>query len=247
MRLQRLSGPASKRAPTRPRRTWRTAAIVLLLAVAVPPLSLAQSEGTPAVEGDWDSFFDGWDTDHTLDLIDVLVDSDALDVARDANTLLDDLDALDATEAGCGAAYTDSSGPTVPSHCAEGDDCRQCYEEAVRKIDFNRFYIERARCITAANVKMANSAMAFGDSASGIHAVTGLSWQLQGKPQIEQAVAKLKQTYTRKAGEYLNGLEGSLKDLGRCEAQHYGEEDWYQRYGWIYHNFMQAKYATPPE
>jgi hypothetical protein len=94
---------------------------------------------------------------------------------------------------------------------------------------------------------MANSAMAFGDSSSGIHAVTGLSWQLQGKPQIEEAVAKLKNTYTGKAGQYLDGLEGALQELGQCEANYYGEEDWYQRYGWIYHNFMKAKYASPPE
>ncbi|MCF7221429.1 hypothetical protein [Marilutibacter chinensis] len=229
------------------RTSWQTAVAAAVLGLAASSATLAQSEGTPAVEGDWESFFDGWDTDRTLDVIDVLVDSDALGVARDANTLLGDLEALDSTEAGCGSAYTDSSGPTVPSHCAEGDECRQCYEEAVRKIDFNRFYIERARCITAANVKMANSAMAFGDSASGIHAVTGLSWQLQGKPQIEQAVAKLKKTYTSKAGQYLDGLESSLKALGECEARHYGEEDWYQRHGWLYHNFMQAKYGTPPE
>ncbi|MBB1061220.1 hypothetical protein [Marilutibacter spongiae] len=221
---------------------------VLAMAALVAVAASAQSgDGPPATEGDWESFFDGMDGDRALDIIDVLVDSDAIGVARDANTLLNDLDALDATEAGCGSAYTDSSGPTVPSHCAEGDACRQCYEEAVRKIDFNRFYIERARCITAANVKMANSAMAFGDSASGIHAVSGLSWQLQGKPQIEQAVGKLKQTYTHKAGQYLDGLQGALKELGQCEAEHYGEDDWYQRYGWIYHNFMQAKYGSPPE
>jgi len=161
--------------------------------------------------------------------------------------LLNDWNALDESDAQCGAAYSDTSAPTVPSSCAEDSACQQCYQEAARKLDFNRFYIERARCITVAHVKMANSAMAFGDSASGVHGVAGLSWQLQGKPQIKQAVEKLKGTYTQKAGQYLDGIDGALRRLGECEAEHHGERDWYQRYGWIYLNFMKAKYATPPE
>jgi len=161
--------------------------------------------------------------------------------------LYDDWNALDSAESTCGAAYTEDAGPTVPSHCAESDDCRQCYEKAVHSIDFNRFYIERARCITSASLKMANSAMAFGDSTSGIHGVMGLSWQLQGKPQIKEATEKLKKTYTKKAGDYLVALERALKKLGECEARYYGEQDWYQRYGWIYLNFMKAKYESAPE
>lgn len=92
-------------------------------------------------------------------------------------------------------------------------------------------YVILLSVLTAANVKMAKSAIAFGDSASGVHGVAGLSWQLQGKPQIDEAVKKLKGTYERKAGEYLAGLEDSLKRLGQCEAEHFGEHDWYQRYG----------------
>lgn len=164
-----------------------------------------------------------------------------------ARDLYDSWNALDSAEADCGAAYNDASAPTVPSSCAESDACRACYSEAVRRIDFNRFYIERARCITAAHVKMANSAMAFGDSASGVHGVAGLAWQLEGKPQIKEATEKLKATYERKAGEYLNGLESALKQLGQCEAEHFGERDWYQRYGWIYLTFMKSKYVDAPD
>lgn len=222
-------------------RTWTHVVMALLMSTAI---ASAAEDGSPS-GGSFGDMSDGLDT--SLDLIDIISDSDAIGVARDANELLRNVDALDTEERACGDAYTDSSGPTVPSQCAENEDCRDCYEEAVRKIDFNRFYIERARCITAANVKMANSAVAFGDSASGIHAVAGLSWQLQGKPQIEQAVTKLQKTYTDKAGQYLSNLQGALQELGQCEAKHYGEDDWYQRYGWIYHNFMKAKYASAPE
>lgn len=166
---------------------------------------------------------------------------------EDANDFMDDWQSLDRDEQNCGSGFSDAGAPTVPSSCAEGGACYQCYESAVRKIDFNRFYIERARCITEVNVRMANSAMAFGDTSSGIHAVTGLAWQLEGKPPIKKATEDLKRTYTRKAGQYLQNLEGALQELGQCEAEHFGERDWYQRYGWIYLNFMKAKYASAPE
>lgn len=170
-----------------------------------------------------------------------------VNTAVSADEALNDWEALDDAEADCGSAYTDAGAPTVPSSCADDPACEECYEEAVGKLDFNRFYIERARCITVAHVKMANSAMAFGDSASGVHGVAGLSWQLQGKPQIQEAVGKLKRTYTNKAGEYLQGIDNALRKLGQCEAKYYGERDWYERYGWIYLNFMKAKYSSPPE
>lgn len=152
--------------------------------------------------------------------------------------------ALDGLDASCDAAF--SGGPTVPSSCAGSDACRSCYAEATRSIDFNRRYIERARCITAANLKMAKSATAFGDSASGVHGMAGLSWQLQGKPQIKKATDKLKKTYVEKAAQYLSALERALQKLGQCEAEHFNEPDWYQRYGWTYMTFMRSKYESAP-
>lgn len=159
--------------------------------------------------------------------------------------LYDDWSALDSAESDCGSAYM-NAGPMVPSGCAESAVCRQCYESAVESIDFNRFYVERAYCVTAAALKMAKSATAFGDSASGIHGVMGLSWQLRGKPQIKEATESLKKTYKSKAGQYLNGLDRALKKLGQCEAEHFGEQDWYARYGWIYLSFMKARYEPVP-
>ena len=227
----------------------------LLLALAASPV-LAQSGS------DWEGYGDGEieEDNRERDVEDTENDAgnDALDLGveilgwgmdtyEDADEFMDDWESLDRDQQGCGDAFNDSGAPTVPSSCAEGGECYQCYESAVRKIDFNRFYIERARCITDVHVKMANSAMAFGDTASGIHGVTGLAWQLEGKPPIKKATEDLRKTYTRKAAQYLNNLEAALKELGQCEAEHFGERDWYQRYGWIYLNFMKAKYASAPE
>ena len=230
--------------------------LLALLMLGLVPTVFASPTGTGLAgfgdtgeeEDDGGEDDDGEDEDPRED-VDEAIDAvnDALEIYDDATQAWDDWQSLDDREADCGSNYTADAGPMVPSQCADSRECMQCYGDAVRAIDFNRFYIERARCITAANVRMANSAMAFGDSSSGVHGVTGLSWSLAGKPQIEKAVADLKRTYTRKANDYLFEIDRSMKKLGQCEAEHFGNRDWYQRYGWLYVNFMRAKYGTAPE
>lgn len=151
-------------------------------------------------------------------------------------------DALDGDDGGYDPDFGD--GPTVPSACAGSEECNACYARAVERIDFNRFWLHRAWSITHAHLNMAKKAASFGDSASGIHGVSGLGWQLGGKPQIEQATRSLRNTYRDKSGEYLDNLESALRQLGECESEHFGERDWYGRFGFLYVSFMRAKYES---
>lgn len=234
-------------------RQWLLVLMVLSLLVQVPasasPTGTSLSGfGDDDDDGDGDDDGDEDDGDVNEEIDDLFEDiNDGYQAYQDAEELWNNWESLDDQEADCGSNYNADAGPTVPSQCAESEDCMRCYGDAVRAIDFNRFYIERARCITAANVRMAKSAIAFGDSSSGVHGVTGLSWSLGGKPQVEQALRDLKRTYTRKANDYLFEIDRSMKKLGQCEAEHFGERDWYQRYGWLYVNFMRSKYGTAPE
>lgn len=237
-------------------RHWLLALLLVTLVVPLPASSsptgtglsgFGDNEGDDDDDGDGDD--DGDDDGDANEDVDELFENlnDGYQAYQDAEDLWNEWESLDDQEADCGSNYNADAGPVVPSQCAESEDCMLCYRDAVRAIDFNRFYIERARCITAANVRMAKSAIAFGDSSSGVHGVTGLAWSLGGKPQVEQAVRDLKRTYTRKANDYLFEIDRSMKRLGRCEAEHFGERDWYQRYGWLYVNFMRSKYGTAPE
>lgn len=105
--------------------------------------------------------------------------------------------------------------------------------------------LQRAWSITHSYIDFAKRAEAFGDSASGIHGVSGLSWQLGGKPQIEEALGSLRRTYRDKYNAYIENLEGALRGLGQCEAEHFDERDWYGRFGFLYLDFMKAKYESP--
>lgn len=136
-------------------------------------------------------------------------------------------------------------GPQIPSSCGEsGSACYQCYERATGALNANRQNLHRAWCITHANLSMGKSAIGFGDSSSGVHGVVGLSWSLGGKPQIEQAMNDLRATYDRKQGQFIEAISGNLQALGRCEAEHFDERDWFNRFGYMYLDHLRVRYKS---
>jgi hypothetical protein len=161
-------------------------------------------------------------------------------------------EALSNVDSRCMPNFSPGSSPVLPSACEDaraadgaGAGCGQCYTDAIDKLNFTRFYLEKLRCIADTTLTGAKKAMAFGDSASGIHGVSGLAWQVGGKPQIEKAVKEFRKTYDRKYQEYMRMLQGSLRDLGACEAQFMDNPDWYSRFGFIYYSFMEDRYRSP--
>ena len=47
----------------------------------------------------------------------------------------------------------------------------------------------------------------------------------------------------RKNAELLARLQSELKGVSTCEAKYYKNDDWYDRYGYIYYQFMVAHYG----
>jgi hypothetical protein len=132
--------------------------------------------------------------------------------------------------------------PGLPGHCATegGEDCG-CYDRAYRQLNFVRFYLERLRAIYGATDNYTRSAIAFGDSMSGLHGGVGLAWPPERKG-IQDAFAKLGRTYDEKYDAYMRGLREALEAVSACEQQHYGVTDWYNRYGFVYYSFMRDRY-----
>jgi hypothetical protein len=128
----------------------------------------------------------------------------------------------------------------MPTACQNNGECQTCYTGAYRELAFLRRQLGRLSCIYN-NVKRFNeAALAFGDNTSGIHAVTGLSWQ-NARAGIVETYDHFKQTYDAKYEGMMQGLQKSLMDISRCEGQ-YGQADWYQRFGFIYFEMMKEKY-----
>jgi len=155
---------------------------------------------------------------------------------------IDDLyaasDALDNGE--CAPDFNTSGQAMMPSTCAGNRDCGECYRSAVGELNFIRRQLGRLSCIYNNTKNFNNSAIAFGDNASGIHAVTGLSWQY-ARADIVSTFNHFKGTYDRKYTDMMGALQRALKAIDACESE-FGERDWYQRFGFIYFEFMKDKY-----
>ncbi|MCG8371604.1 MAG: hypothetical protein MJA32_13975 [Proteobacteria bacterium] len=140
----------------------------------------------------------------------------------------------------CAAMSNPAGAPRIPSFCAGDPRCQGCY--TVARTDFNevRGVFEQLRIIYSCNKKAIDAAIKFGDSASGVHGVTGLAWQTI-KLDIEESVKGLKKAYDDKYLELTQKLHDSMIEIARCEAK-WGEPDWYDRFGYVYFEFMADKY-----
>jgi hypothetical protein len=132
--------------------------------------------------------------------------------------------------------------PKIPSRCAkEGAGCSQCFAEAQGDIQHLRFAFEKLRAIGEWTKTFTTRSIAFGDSVSGVHGVAGLGWQPERR-KIEESYAKFGEAYDAKYEELIGDMEQALKDLGTCEAKHFGTDDWYDRNGFIYYSFVADRY-----
>jgi hypothetical protein len=145
--------------------------------------------------------------------------------------------------------YRPDGSPSVPSHCTAPDGkssegCSDCYEAAYRKLTAVRLALEKLRRVGTTTRAFTAKSIAFGDSVSGVHGVAGLGWQPE-RTKIEQALQSFEKAYDAKYHELMGLLEAALKDIGQCEAKHFGVNDWYSRFGFIYYTFMADRYRGP--
>ncbi len=140
----------------------------------------------------------------------------------------------------CAPDFSASGQSMMPSTCAGNQACSECYDRAVGELNFIRRQLGRLSCIYSNTKNFNESALAFGDNMSGIHAVTGAAWQSE-RGGIVAEFNNFKQTYDRKYGDMMGSLQRALQSIGTCEMQ-YGLPDWYQRFGFIYFEFMKDKY-----
>lgn len=140
----------------------------------------------------------------------------------------------------CSIVANPPSTPKVPTFCEGNDECRMCYAPAREKFNLTRATFEDLRVIYQCTMNQINGALAFGDTASGVHGVVGLAWKAE-RTKIEKSVDNLKKAYDNKYKELRGKLFDSMIELGSCEAM-YGEPDWYDRFGHVYFEFLTDKY-----
>lgn len=158
---------------------------------------------------------------------------------QDAYELYEDFENLDLTE--CSPDFSNNVSNSMVATCGANEECKECYKTAMKSMNFYRKQLGRLNCIYNNTVNFSNRAIAFGDTYSGFHAMSGVAWQKQ-KTDILKSLDKLKITYDTKYTEFIKGLATSLRSFDTCEQQFGGNGNWYQKVGFIYFEFMKDKY-----
>lgn len=127
----------------------------------------------------------------------------------------------------------------IPSFCEDQEGCDKCFLAAREQFNLSRYYLTRLATIHSCTIQMTDSAKAFGDSFSSA-TKSGLGWY-DARLKIEESVKSLNKAYDAKYAELMGDLGNSMADMAVCEAQ-YGLEDWYDRFGFMYFEFVKDKY-----
>lgn len=135
--------------------------------------------------------------------------------------------------------------PEVPSSCGESEECGSCFDAAHARLNGNREALERLRILSNRTKKDVDSKIAFGDGASAVHGVSALAWQKE-RIAINRQMETFYRSVDRKYVELIGKVQESLLDLGRCEWEQFEEPDWYDRFGFIYYQFLADHYKRVP-
>lgn len=131
--------------------------------------------------------------------------------------------------------------PQLPSRCKGSAECQACFEQPYADLQRVRLRFEALRRIYSSSQDMIKEAIAFGDAIAGVHPVAGLAW-MRERTKIQTSQKGVQAAYDDKYAELVGTLEAALKGIAACEAQIFGEDAWFDRYGFIYYQFMADRY-----
>jgi hypothetical protein len=142
--------------------------------------------------------------------------------------------------------YEPPGAPDIPSQCMEDPECKICYGDAQAKMNKTRQGLEKLRGIALYTHKMATQGEAFMASAgqSG-GTVSGLGAQTEIQ-KVDASVAEFDTAARSKREELIGKVKSNLQDISACEKKFYKNDDWYNRYGFMYYQFMIAQYSNVP-
>jgi hypothetical protein len=205
------------------------ARILFLLLAGLPLAGLGAPAGIPVPDNIYDKAKD------TAELI------QKIDKARDSNGAYDKgYKGLTGPDDSSSPDYDPPGAPQVPSDCPDGG--KPCFAAAYEKLNRCRANLERLRAVRTATEDFYKASVSFGDDVSSIHGVAGLAWQAERR-KIDASFKNFKGIYEKKYQELMGKLQEALLAVSACEKEVYDESDWFNRYGFMYYQFMESRYA----
>ncbi|MEP6940383.1 MAG: hypothetical protein ABI846_11515 [Rudaea sp.] len=174
------------------------------------------------------------------------------DLAQAANLLktvqaaADLYKALTAIDERMNPNYEPAGAPDVPSQCMENDECKVCYGHAQERLNTTRKGLEKLRGITLYTQAMAKQGENFISAVGNTGGTVTAMQAVATNQDVDKTVSDFNSAVRSKREELLGKVKGELQEISACEKQFYKNDDWYNRYGFMYYQFMLAQYANLP-
>lgn len=164
-------------------------------------------------------------------------------VADTAGKALEFQRSLNAMDDRLSPDYDPPGAPGIPSKCMENKACRPCFTQAYEQVNKTRTNLEKVRAhyeythrFSADGIALMQSVAASAGGPAGIGAAVETK-------KVNGALSDFDKVVRDKNAELLERLQGNLKEVNACEAKFYKNDDWYDRYGYMYYQFMAAHYG----
>lgn len=131
--------------------------------------------------------------------------------------------------------------PRVPLRCAEDPDCKACFAPAYGQLNGVRRKLENNRIVLAHYNRRMQTIEDAGRAMGGMHGAAGILF-LKNKQEWDAQRASIGGMYDTRYTALMTELQTALRGVEACEAKAYGTTGWYDRFGFMYYEFMAARY-----
>ena len=174
---------------------------------------------------------------------------DGLDKLKDIDKLGDsyykDLENLSPEDDQYEPDYKLPGSPELPSLCKNSQKCQDCFKQPYADLQSTRLRFDKLRRLNKVTKDMLRDAISFGDAAAGLAGgMAPLAWNSE-KTKIRASEEGFNKSYDAKYEELLATLKNNLLGIAACEEEIFGNEAWYDRFGFFYQQFMAEAYRRP--
>lgn len=124
---------------------------------------------------------------------------------------------------------------------AKRDACKACFTPAYAQLNAVRKKLENNRIVLANYTRVMNAIDDAGRGLGGMHGGLGIVY-MQRKVEWDQQRQQIAGIYDQRYVALLAELQAALRKIEACEGSVNALESWYDRFGFMYYEFMAARY-----
>jgi tetrahydromethanopterin S-methyltransferase subunit G len=176
----------------------------------------------------------------------VKIGTDVLQATQLTIAFLEEFGLIDPREAAVQPNFNPPGMPPLPSKCYRNPDCGKCFTKASEKLEKARQLLEAQYVIYKQTEMQAGRIMELADAAAGLSPWAKMAWTLQKtNPNggIAAAQNRFYATYDGNLVQLLKMMNDAMIEIGACEREGLGDQDWFNRYGMPYYIFVRERYT----